>query len=103
MRAGSWPRRLVFAALLHYAIYLLRFQRRMQLRVAQRQELLVVDRRANSYDARARARYRKVHQQVKCFPLHSPPVMERFPYPYNNRICYYDAVIEQIQSIYMLL
>ena len=21
--------------------------------------------------------------------------MERFPYPYNNRICYYDAVIEK--------
>ena len=31
------------------------------------------------------------------------PVMERFPYPYNNRICHYDAVIETIQSICMLL
>ena len=26
---------------------------------------------------------------------HLSTVMERFPYPYNNRICYCDAVIEK--------
>ena len=33
----------------------------------------------------------------------SQAVMERFPYAYSNRICYYDAVVEQIQPICMLL
>ena len=35
--------------------------------------------------------------------IKSTPVMERFAYAYNKRICYYDAVIEQMQSISMLL
>ena len=49
------------------------------------------------------------HQKLSAFSYAfdvlrvSEAVMERFPYPYNNRIYYYDAVIEQIQSICVLL
>ena len=31
------------------------------------------------------------------------PVMERFAYAYNKRISYYDTVVEQMQSICMLV
>ena len=50
---------------------------------------------SNNHNSAERVRTSKV--------IYLQPVMERFAYAYNKRISYYGAVIEQMQSIRMLV